>query len=215
MKIETCEFPDALLYDVDAGTWVRKDDTDYTIGVTPVLAWLSGGFTSISIKDTGSVIGIGKGLGSIEGPRHFDLMRAPFDCTIKEVNSRLSDPSLASKDSFGAGWIALLRRTGETTRLSTLQEASGLLGALIRRLGVRCFSRFPDLEMYEIQTECSAVIVKLNEIMSKSRSGTVVHLVSDDPTSDIEMVRWGDMSGNKVVESRNEGALHHFIVEKS
>jgi glycine cleavage system H protein len=216
LKIETCEFPDSLLYDADAQTWAKRKDGEYTVGITPVLAWLSGGFTSISIRSAGSTVEVGKGIGSVEGPRHFDLVRAPFDCVIKEINPKLAkEPHLANTDPFGAGWVAVLGQKGASSKLSTISEAAGSIGAFIRRLGVRCFSRFPDMEMFEIGTECSAVIVKLNEAMGKSGAGTVIHLVSDDPTSDIEIARWEDESRNRVVESRREGSLYHFILEKS
>jgi TusA-related sulfurtransferase len=42
-----------------------------------------------------------------------------------------------------------------------------------------------------------------------------VHVVSDDPFAEIEMVRWSDRSGNELVEAKQEGNLYHFIVEKN
>jgi len=194
---------------------VNNEDSAYRIGIAPHLNWISGGFTSVSFKNSGTHIEMGKGLGSMEGPRHFDVIRAPFDCVIKGVNSKLaSEPKLANKDPFGAGWFALLERVGTTSRLLTLAEAKGSVTATVKRLGVRCFREFPDIEMFEIGTECSAVLVKLNEIMAKSRQGTVVHIVSDDPTSDIEIARWEHETRNQLVESRMEERLHHFIVKK-
>lgn len=216
MKLETCEFPDSLLYDAEASTWAKEEGTGYVVGLTPVLAWLSGGFTSISTKEAGTAVSAGKGVASIEGPRHFDLLRAPFDCTVQRVNSRLAlEPGLASRDPFGEGWVAVLLSKGGPSKLAPLQEASNALANKIRLLGVRCFSKFPDLEMFEIGTECSAVIVKLNEAIDRAGSGTVVHLVSDDPTSDLEVARWEYTTKNKIVESLHEGSLHHFIIEKS
>ena len=215
MKIGGCEYPDSLLYDVDDGTWANKEGNKYRIGIAPHLAWISGGFNSVSFKTVGMDCEMGKSLGSVEGPRHFDVVRAPFDCVIREVNSRLiSEPKLINRDPFGAGWFALLEQTGPTSRLLGLTEVTGSITATISRLGVRCFAEFPDIEMFEIGTECSAVLVKLNELMEKSSQGTVIHIVSDDPTSDVEMVRWEDMTGNRVIESRPEGNLHHFIVRK-
>jgi glycine cleavage system H protein len=216
LKIEGCEYPDSLLYDVDSGTWSKKEGSEYRIGIAPHLAWISGGFTSVFFKNVGTQVDIGKSLGSVEGPRHFDVIRAPFDCVIKEVNSKLaSEPKLANKDPFGAGWFALLKQTGPTSRLLNWAEAMSSVTATVKRLGVRCFAEFPDIEMFEIGTECSAVLVKLNEIMEKSRQSTVVHIVSDDPTSDIEMDRWEHETGNSLVESRAEERLHHFIVKKN
>jgi TusA-related sulfurtransferase len=50
--------------------------------------------------------------------------------------------------------------------------------------------------------------------MERCAIGEIVHVVSDDPTADIEMVRWSDETGQEVLESREEGNLMHFIVKK-
>lgn len=216
MKIESCEYPDSLLYDVDAGTWARKDNNGVRIGMAPHLSWISGGFTSVSFKSVGSRVERGAILGSVEGPRHFDVVRAPFDSVIKGTNPKLlSDPRLVNRDPFGEGWFALLEQVGTLSNLRSLTDSADSIRSMIRRLGVHCFAEFPDSEMFEIGVECSAVLVRLDEQMAKSSVGTVIHVVSDDPTSDVEMVRWSDQTGNRVVDSRQEGELHHFIVKKS
>jgi TusA-related sulfurtransferase len=84
----------------------------------------------------------------------------------------------------------------------------------IRELRVRCFKAFPDYEMWEIGVECAAVLVRLNELVNQIPTNEVVHIISDDPTADIEMVRWSDQTGQQVLESRPEGKLTHFIVRK-
>jgi TusA-related sulfurtransferase len=58
------------------------------------------------------------------------------------------------------------------------------------------------------------VLVRLNELMERMSVNEVVHVVSDDPTADIEMERWSDQAGQTVLESRKEGKLAHFIVKK-
>jgi TusA-related sulfurtransferase len=68
--------------------------------------------------------------------------------------------------------------------------------------------------MFEIGTECAAVLVKLNELLAQIPVGDVVHVVTDDPTSPIEMVRWSDESGQPVIDERKEGSLFHFLVRK-
>jgi glycine cleavage system H protein len=84
----------------------------------------------------------------------------------------------------------------------------------IRELHVRCFRAYPDYEMWEIGVECGAVLVRLNELMARCLLGEVVHVVSDDSTADIEMVRWSDETGQALLESRREDSLFHFIVRK-
>src|SRR5579883_2241450 len=58
-------------------------------------------------------------------------------------------------------------------------------------------------------------LVNLNDLLSRARIGTVVHIVSDDPTSDLEILRWSDQTGNEFLESRKEGNIYHFLVRKT
>jgi TusA-related sulfurtransferase len=44
--------------------------------------------------------------------------------------------------------------------------------------------------------------------------GNVVHVVSDDTSADLEMIRWSEERGQDLLESRKEGNLFHFIVRK-
>jgi glycine cleavage system H protein len=50
--------------------------------------------------------------------------------------------------------------------------------------------------------------------LTKIPVGEVVHLVSDDPTADLEMIRWSEQNGQSLLETRSEGNLFHFIVKK-
>jgi glycine cleavage system H protein len=84
----------------------------------------------------------------------------------------------------------------------------------IQKLRVRCFVAFPDHEMLEIGVECSATLAKPNELIEKIPAGEVIHLVSDDPTADIEMLRWSEEKAQSLLEIRKEGNLFHFIVKK-
>jgi len=216
MRLGDCEYRDELLYDPDAGTWAIPQGGLWKVGVTPLICWLSGGFTSVSLKKVGLQIAEGRVLGSVEGPTHFEVVRAPFECIIREINPRPpSDPRIVNRDPFGRGWLALLEKTGGRSRLLPLGKAAPAIEEKLHSLRVHCFTEFPDMEMYEIGVECSAVLVKLNELFARSPLGTIAHIVSDDPTAEIEMSRWGDQTGNALVEVRTEGALHHFLVKKS
>jgi len=62
--------------------------------------------------------------------------------------------------------------------------------------------------------ECSAVLTKLNEELEQRAAGEAILLVTDDPTSPIEMVRWSDQTGHTVLAHRKEGNLHHYLVRK-
>ncbi len=220
MIIGNCNFADDVLYDTASNTWVRfEEDGAATVGVNAILAWLGGPITSISFKPIGTVVERGKALGAIESPRHFDTVRSPITGKILEVNEALAgNPRLLNRDPYGRGWFARLeplKRQQEMAAVKPPALVRGDLQAGISELKIRCFAEFPDNEMYEIGTECSAVLVRLDELLSTSPTGTVVHLVSDDPASEIEMIRWSDRTGNEVLETRKEGSLVHYIVKKT
>jgi glycine cleavage system H protein len=215
VRLGGCEYEDNLLYDSESGTWGREEVRGWRLGITPLVSWLSGGFTSISLKPAGTKAAEGSVLGSVEGPKHFEVVRAPFECVVRETNGMLHrKPRAANKDPFGEGWLTLLEKTGGHSRLTPLARAAPSIEEKLRSMRIHCFNEFPDVEMFEIGAECSAVLVRLNEVIEKSVPGTVVHIVSDDPTADVEMERWKDQTGNPLIQAQPEGALHHFIVRK-
>jgi glycine cleavage system H protein len=218
MKIDTCEFPDELLYDVADGVWGRATPGVLRFGITSLLTWSWGTISAVSFKEAGTRLQRGDVAGSVEGPRHFDVVRTPVAGVVLKTNEALLENSkLLNKDPYGSGWFMEVE-VGDPTGLSHLQrvsDAKPMILNRLRELRVRCFAEFPDHEMFEIGVECSAVLVRLNEVLDRNPSGTVIHLVSDDGTAQVEMERWADMTGNRVLESRKEGDLYHFIAKKA
>ena len=157
-------------------------------------------------------------MGAVEGPRHFDVVRSPLTGEILEYNEALKErPILLNRDPYGAGWFAKvrpLRLPEESKFLKNVSSAKGELESRLKEMRIHCFAEFPDLEMFEIGVECAAVLVRLNELIAGAQIGAVVHVVSDDPTAEIEMARWSDETGNEVLESRFENGVYHFIVKK-
>ena len=215
MKIEQCEYPDSLLYDVDAGTWAQETDGKFRVGIAPHFGLFAGGFTAVSLKEPGTWVEMGKSIGSAESPRHFDVVRAPFDCVVVEVNSRLPQaPGLANRSPYGEGWFAIVKRTGGSSMLVGISKARDKIAEHIRRRGVKCFAEFPDVEMVEVGSECATTLPRLNELLKGMKAGFVVHLVTDDPTSTTELGRWEKITGNLIVETRREGDVIHFVLKK-
>jgi glycine cleavage system H protein len=216
-KIKNCLFAEDVLYDVERNVWARLDGKKAAVGVDTVLAWLSGPLTSVSFKEVGTLVERGKSLGSTEGPRHFDTVRSPLTGRIVEVNSALrSDPGLLNRDPYGKGWFVKLevQKPEEEKSLLGIAPAKPHLERKVEEFKVRCFAAFPDYEMYEIGSECAGVLVKLDELISRSPKGTVVHLVSDDVTAEVELIAWSDRTHQEVLETRKEGNLFHFIIKK-
>jgi glycine cleavage system H protein len=218
-RVRDCLFADDVLYDVERGVWVRVSGSSAFVGIDSILAWISGPFTAVSFKEEGTVVERGMSLGSVEGPRHFDTVRSPLTCRIVEANLALKgNPRLLNREPYGGGWfvrVEPLNMDGERSGLLSIAAARGSLDRRVVELHVRCFAEFPDLEMFEIGSECAGILVKLDEVMQSSPIGTVVHLVSDDTTAEIELIGWSERTGQTLVESRREGNLFHFIIRKT
>ena len=219
MKIESCIFPEDLLYDVENLVWANtKASKVVTIGITALLSSISGRISTIKIKDTGTRIENGKVLATIESNKYFGVIRAPFTGTIIEINdSILQRPKLVNDFPYSDGWFVKMEPSYMNQRLRNLQpieECHDKIKMIIDNLHIRCFVAYPDYEMYEIGVECAATLTKLDELVSKINLGEIIHVVSDDKTADLEITRWAEDSGQKILETRPEGNLLHIIVKK-
>lgn len=219
MEIDHCVFPDDLLYDVESNVWLKiNGDGSVTVGVTTVLSALAGRLVRANFKPRDVVVGKGQSLGTLESEKFVGPVPSPVSGTILETNSHVASvPKTINDSPYDGGWIARLKPSNletEAALMSRPDSSKMLLAQKIAQLHVRCFKAFPDREMYEIGTECSAVLVHLNDQLGAMATGEVMHLVSDDPTAYVEMVAWTDRSGQKLVDWRKEGKLFHFIVRK-
>ena len=219
MKIDGCEFPDDLLYDSEGLVWARPSDSgDAIVGITSIYVAIAGRIAKITTKSPGVALARGASIGFLESGTYFGPIRAPLGGVLQEVNQTvLAKPRAMIERLYGDGWVARLRPSnlaGDRSALLAFPAARELLAKQIAALRVRCFAAFPDYEMFEIGIECAAILVKLNELLTQVKVGEVVHLVTDDPTSPIEMVRWSDQTGHPVIDERREGNLFHFLVRK-
>ena len=219
VRIEACEFPEDRLYDADGFVWIREESGTAIVGITSILAAVAGKLTAVRTKAMGVIYGRGEGIGFLESGRYFGVVRAPVRGTLVAVNDEvLRKPKLLSDKPYGDGWFARLRPENwreDRTALRTAEAASDVLKSQIAALRVRCFAAFPDYEMYEIGVECSAVLVKLNELMPRIEIGEVVHIVSDDATAPVEMAQWTEQTGHPIVDARREGNLFHYLVRRA
>ncbi len=188
------------------------------MGITSLLAGIAGKFSSVRLKPVGTLVKRGTSLGTLESGKMIGPVPSPLTGEIVSVNSQLPpSPKLVNESPYGQGWIARLRPSRmnfELAELSSISSISQLLSKKIVEFHVRCFKVFPDHEMVEVGVECGAVLARLSELMLSVAVGTVVHIVSDDPTAYVEMVAWSDRTGNELVEWRREEELYHFLVRK-
>ena len=219
MRIDNCSFPENLLYDTENFVWIRDNEKEtVTIGITTILASVAGRLSSIKLKPIGTKVEKGRSCGVLESVKYFGVVRTPISGTIVDVNKSLMDnPKLANDFPYTQGWFVKIEPSDLTDlkALETIENCRDEMSLAIQKLRVRCFVAFPDHEMFEIGVECSATLAKLDELLKKTPPGEVIHLVSDDPTADIEMLRWSEDKGQSLLETRKEGNLFHFIVKKT
>jgi glycine cleavage system H lipoate-binding protein/TusA-related sulfurtransferase len=186
--------------------------------MTSILSAIAGKFTSVRIRPAGARVERGSSLGTLESLKFVGPIPSPFSGIISSVNGDVvKRPKLLNDASYTEGWIVRLKPLsfqGERNLLSRATDARDVLKKKISEFHAHCFKAFPDHEMYEIGTECSVVLVRLNELLATASVGDVVHLVTDDPTSYVEMVRWSDQTRHELVDWRQEGNLFHFIVRR-
>jgi glycine cleavage system H lipoate-binding protein/TusA-related sulfurtransferase len=217
MKIDNCSFPEDLLYDTENFVWVGNKEKTVTIGITTIMTSIAGKLSRIKLKPVGTKLEKGMSCGSLESAKYFGVVRTPISGTIVQVNKSLMDkPKLANNSPYTEGWFVKIEPSdmGDMRTLETIENCHDKMSLAIQKLRVRCFAAFPDHEMFEIGVECSATLAKLDELIEKIPAGEVIHLVSDDPTADLEMLRWSEERGQSLLEMRNEGNLFHFIVKK-
>jgi glycine cleavage system H protein len=219
MKIDNCLFPEDLLYDTENLVWVnnRDEKKTVTIGITAIMASVASKLFSVKLKPVGTKVEKGKSCGVLESSKYFGVVRTPITGSIVDVNKSLMDnPKLANDFPYTEGWFVKIEPSNITDlkALETIENCQDKMSSAIQKLRVRCFVPFPDHEMFEIGVECSATLAKLDELIEKIPTGEVIHLVSDDPTADIEMSRWSEDKGQSLLETRKEGNLFHFIVKK-
>jgi glycine cleavage system H lipoate-binding protein/TusA-related sulfurtransferase len=227
MRISHCDFPEGILYDLDNLVWIKRNDDDHyvvTLGVTPILISLAGKLTKIKLKEIGTIIEKSKSVGSIESLRYFGMVRCPVKGEIVEVNNTLTDnPKTVNDFPYNEGWFVKIKIQNSDSSIDSelkndclkfIDECHDEIKKIMEKLHVRCFSAFPDYEMFEIGVECAATLTKLDELIDKINMGNVVHVVSDDTSADLEMIRWSEERGQDLLESRKEANLFHFIVKK-
>jgi glycine cleavage system H protein len=219
MEIEHCIFPDDLLYDLDNLVWARKDAGNVlVIGITSILSAIAGKILAVKLKHVNTTVMRGKNIGTIESGRYFGAIRAPVAGNIIAVNHELiSNPKLANDSPYEKGWFITLASTSDIDTikgLKSLPNDGEEIRSLIRKLRIKCYTALPDFEMVEIGIECAATLSKLEDLISGIESGQIIHLVSDDPTADLEMTRWTEEKGHKLIETRKEENLLHFLIKK-
>ncbi|MGI0083859.1 MAG: hypothetical protein ACREBQ_02140, partial [Nitrososphaerales archaeon] len=194
MKVLYCDFPDDLYFDVERDVYLGLlPNGRARVGITTVLSFLAGHIQKIKL-DTGSQhVESGQKLATIESGKYFGAVRSPVSAQVAMFNFRVeSEPRVVNNDPYGEGWIAELQGfdQGNLSGLLKGKAAAEKLEKRIQELKIRCFKKMPDEQLISVGVECSATLANLSEMLEKAPPGRVVHVVSDDPLAEMEMVRW-------------------------
>jgi len=220
VEIDGCPLPEDRLYDLEQDVWwaPSPDGATATLGVLATLAAFAGPFQSISFRPVAGVVGRGRSVATLESFRFTGAVRLPVDAEVLERNRALEGrPRLLNDAAYGDGWVVRVRPVRPDEPGRRLETAAGIAARLaerIRRDRIRCWPATPDVELFEIGLECSAVLANLNDELARRPPGTAVRLVTDDPLAPIEMVRWSDQTGHALLAHRADGNLHEFLVRK-
>ena len=220
MEVAGCPLPEDRLYDLENDVWWADDLEGGTarVGILGTLSAFAGPIHTLTFRPVEGAIGRGRSVATVESTRFTGPVRVPVDAVLVARNEEVvRRPRLLNDAPYGDGWIVRVRpaREGDPQRLlETARSIASRLEERIRSQRIRCWAATPDLELYEIGLECSAVLTKLNEELTSRPAGAVVLLVTDDPTSPIEMIRWSDQTGHSLLMHRQEGLLHQFLVRK-
>jgi glycine cleavage system H protein len=220
MEIDHCLFPENILYDPDNFVWAKiESDRLVRVGINSVLSSLAGKLSKVNPKGINLNIVRGRSLCTLESGRYFGVVRSPVTGSIAEINEEvIANPRLVNDYPYSLGWISLIKSENldlDNMNLKSIANCRDIIKAQISKLHIRCFVAFPDHEMFELGVECSSTLAKLDELMKQVEIGDVIHIVSDDVTADLEMMRWSEQRSQPLLEIRQENNLFHILVRKS
>jgi len=218
VDLDGCPLPEDRLYDLENNVWmaVEADGVSARLGVISVFAAFIGPVIAVTFRPVEGPIAQGRSVGMLETIRYTGAVRMPVGGTITERNDAVVQrPRLINDSPYEAGWVVRIRPDRvDGPGLESAERVKDRLLERIRAQRIRCWPATPDLQMFEIGLECSAILTKLNEELAGRPAGTAILLVTDDPTSPIEMERWSDQTGHALLARRREGDLNEFLVRK-
>ncbi|MFY9717707.1 MAG: sulfurtransferase TusA family protein [Thermoplasmata archaeon] len=220
MDVSGCPVPVDRLYDLEHEVWWKPEDggTRALVGVMATFGAFAGPFRELVFRPVDGPIARGRSVATAESMRLTGAIRLPRAAEILERNPEIArTPRLLNDAPYDAGWVVRVRPNDGPNGpdgLETAERIAARLEERIRTRRIRCWPRTPEVELSEIGLECSAVLLKLNEELAQHAVGEAILLVTDDPTSPIEMVRWTDQTGHAVLAHRREGELHQFLVQR-
>jgi glycine cleavage system H protein len=90
--------------------WASLDGDVCTVGLTKFAVEQLTDVIYIELPDVGETTSVGDSFGEIESVKSVNDLYAPVNGEVIAVNAQLeADPTLASKDPYGEGWLAKIK----------------------------------------------------------------------------------------------------------
>ncbi len=114
--------PENLKYTVDH-EWVMIEGERAKVGITDYAQDALGDVVFVDIPELGKRVTVGETVTEVESTKSVSDIYAPLEGEIIEINQELDDsPELLNGDTYGEGWIFILKLS-ETTSTESLLSA--------------------------------------------------------------------------------------------
>jgi len=109
--VRGCYLPDDLLYDVDNHIWFQElPDGTVKLGMTTVATAMAGPLVAFTPKKAGRRLEAGRSCATVESGKWVGPAKSVAGGEVAVVNEVLiRQPGLANEDSYGAGWMVILK----------------------------------------------------------------------------------------------------------
>lgn len=109
--VRGCYIPEELFYNVESNVWARPaQDGTVTVGMTSYGCSLAGTIVSYTPRKVGKQVKRDKSCATVESGKWVGPVKAPVGGEVVAVNARVEqDPALINEDSYGEGWLVVLR----------------------------------------------------------------------------------------------------------
>jgi glycine cleavage system H protein len=122
--VEGRDYPDHLFYDVENQIWYEPlADGTVRAGFTPWAVAMMGDVLVFTPKRLGRAFAQNRSFAVIEGGKWVGAARAAFDGTVVAQNEALIDRPERLADSFGEGWMLIVRPARDDWRAGLVTGA--------------------------------------------------------------------------------------------
>jgi len=217
--MDDCQLRDDRLYNVERDIWFKPlSNNVYSVGVTLPLCFMAGVFTTVRPKPENTQVQKGTPIALLVSSRFEGALTAPVQLFILRNNSRVVvSPYLVCEDPYGDGWISEVRleTSPEQAGLVNADEAKRLYVEKNRKNGVVCLKAVPNYSRRIFGETCSTILTQIGDFMEEHVGpGQLLHIVTKDPATELDMLEWASKMGHEVVEIKRSGEIIHVLFRK-